>query len=170
MIELTILAAEIKALREMTVSELRDRYREVFGEESRSNHKDWLWKRVAWRIQELAEGGLSERAVQRAKELANEADVRVRPPRDAFSDSEAEGADVAQTSRATVRRVRDRRLPIPGTVLTRKYNGQQIAVRVLARGFEYDSQRYRSLSAIAREVTGSHWNGYLFFGLTGNGK
>lgn len=167
---MTTLASEIKTLQEMTVSELRDRYREVFGEESRSNHKDWLWKRIAWRIQELAEGGLSERAVQRAKELANEADVRVRPPRDAFSDSEAEDADVAETSRAAVRRVRDRRLPIPGTVLTREYNGARIAVRVLARGFEYDSRTYRSLSAIAREVTGSHWNGYLFFGLTGNGK
>ena len=74
-IDVTTFAAEIKALQEMTVSELRDRYREVFGEESRSHHKDWLWKRIAWRIQELAEGGLSERAVQRAKELANEADV-----------------------------------------------------------------------------------------------
>ncbi len=96
--------------------------------------------------------------------------MRVRPPRDAFSDSDAEGGETAQTSRATVRRVRDRRLPIPGTVLTREYNGARIAVRVLARGFEYDSRTYRSLSAIAREVTGSHWNGYLFFGLTGNGK
>ncbi len=74
-VELTTLAAEIKALQEMTVSELQDRYREVFGEETRSHHKDWLWKRIAWRVQELAEGGLSERAVQRAKELANEADV-----------------------------------------------------------------------------------------------
>lgn len=169
MVGLTTLAAEIKALQAMTASELRKRYRELFGEESRSNNKDWLWKRIAWRIQEQLEGGLSERALRRARELANEADVRVRPPRDAFGESESEAGGVSQTS-AALKRVRDRRLPIPGTVLTREYNGQRVAVRVLARGFEYQGRAYRSLSAVAREVTGSHWNGYLFFGLTGNGK
>ena len=58
------------------------------------------------------------------------------------------------------------RLPIPGTVLTRKYRGRQIEVKVLPNAFEYDGQNYRSLTAVAKAITGSHWNGHLFFGLT----
>ncbi len=59
----------------------------------------------------------------------------------------------------------DRRLPMPGAVLMRSYRGRAIEVRVLDEGFEYDGQRFRSLTAVAKAVTGSHWNGYDFFGL-----
>jgi len=62
-------------------------------------------------------------------------------------------------------RIRDRRLPIPGTVISKVYKGTIIDVKVLDNGFEYDGKAYRSLSAIAGAVTGQHWNGYLFFGL-----
>lgn len=73
---LTILIqAQIEALRRMTVRELRGRYHEVFGEESRSNHKQFLFRRIAWRLQADAEGGLSERARQRAMEIANDGDL-----------------------------------------------------------------------------------------------
>ena len=58
------------------------------------------------------------------------------------------------------------RLPVPGTVLTRTYRGRRVAVQVLPSGFEYEGRVYRSLSAVAKAVTGSHWNGHLFFGLT----
>jgi hypothetical protein len=75
---------EVAALQRMTVNELRERYREVFGEESRSRNKQFLWKRIAWRTQALEEGGLSERARRRAMELAKDADIRIRPPRDVF--------------------------------------------------------------------------------------
>ena len=61
---------EIEGLRRLTVGGLRDKYREVFGEESRSNHKDFLFRRIAWRLQANAEGGLSERARRRALEIA----------------------------------------------------------------------------------------------------
>ena len=77
----TKLFHEIQGLSRMTVGELRDKYVEVFGEQSRSFHKDFLRKRIAWRIQALAEGGLSERAKRRAAELANDADLRIRTPR-----------------------------------------------------------------------------------------
>jgi len=60
---------------------------------------------------------------------------------------------------------RDLRLPPPGSVLSRWYQGNEVSVRVFERGFEWDGQRYRSLSAIARRVTGAHWNGLLFFGI-----
>ena len=72
---------EIDALSRMTVGQLREKYMEVFGEESRSNHKQFLFRRIAWRIQALAEGGLSERARRRALEIANDADLRIRAPR-----------------------------------------------------------------------------------------
>ena len=88
---------------------------------------------MAWRIQALAEGGLSERARQRALEIANDADLRVRPPKDAI----AYGGPPAE-NRATVIRVRhaaDGRLPMPGSLLVRDYRGKQILVKVLENGF-----------------------------------
>lgn len=75
---------EIEALSRMTVGQLRQKYLEVFGEESRSNHKQFLFRRIAWRIQALAEGVLSERARRRALEIANDADLRIRAPRTMF--------------------------------------------------------------------------------------
>ena len=154
------IAAEINALRQMSTPELKAKYREVFSEEPRSNNRDFLWKRIAWRIQELAFGGLSERAKARAKELANIADIRIRAPRGAFDNLPC---PLAPT------RVKEKRLPMPGTVLVRKYKGQRVEVEVLEKGFAYAGRTYRSLSAVARAVTGSHWNGRLFFGLSGNG-
>src|SRR5262245_39625104 len=75
------LADEIAALERLTVAELRGRYAELFGESTRVGHKVWLLKRIAWRLQALAEGDLSERARQRALELANDADLRVLAPK-----------------------------------------------------------------------------------------
>ncbi len=77
----TDIGREVAALKRMTVRELRLRYAEVFGEETRAGNKAWLIKRIAWRLQSLSEGDLSERARQRAAELANDADVRLSPPK-----------------------------------------------------------------------------------------
>jgi hypothetical protein len=159
-----VLAAEIEKLRRMTVRQLREKHLEVFGEETRSHHKAALFKRIAWRIQALAGGGLSERARQRALEIANDADLRIRPPRPS-NDAIAPPAD----GRTVVQRIEpggDSRLPMPGTILVREYRGKPITVAVRENGFEYQDKIYGSLSAIAREVTGTRWNGFLFFGLT----
>jgi hypothetical protein len=155
----------ISELESMTARELRERYAEVFGEPSRSGNRRWLVRRIAWRLQALAEGGLSERARRRAEELARDEDLRARPPRDR---GPALGVNLATVSGRLVRR--DARLPIPGTVLTRDFKGQRYRVLVLNDGFEYDGEVYRSLSAAAHAISGSHWNGYLFFGLTKPGK
>ncbi|MBI1898472.1 MAG: DUF2924 domain-containing protein [Acidobacteria bacterium] len=72
---------QIEGLRHMTVGQLKYKYLEVFGEESRSNHKQFLFRRIAWRIQANVEGGLSERARRRALEIANDADLRIRAPK-----------------------------------------------------------------------------------------
>ena len=150
------IAEQIEALRDLTVTELREKYAEVFGEPTRSTHKTFLCKRIAWRLQANEEGGLSERAQRRAEELANDADLRLLAP-------------VARTVTRSFKPSHDRRLPMPGTVLTREYRGGTIAVTVLDNGFEYQGTVYRSLTAIAKAVTGQHWNGLLFFGLSGKG-
>ncbi len=77
------IAKEVAAMEQMTVGQLHDRYIKVFGESVRSRHKHYLIRRIAWRLQANAEGGLSERALRRAEELAADADVRVTPPRGA---------------------------------------------------------------------------------------
>jgi len=157
---------QVAELREMTIPELQAKYREVFGEETFSHHKRHLWRKIAWRIQELAEGGLSERARARARELANEADVRVRPPREkggALDELDSGGSRAVRTRLG----LRDPRLPVAGTILERDYKGRVIEVGVLDKGFEYEGRTYRSLSGIALEVTGSRWNGFHFFGLNG---
>lgn len=154
---------EIENLRRLTVGGLREKYLEVFGEESRSNHKDFLFRRIAWRLQAVAEGDLSERARRRALEIANDADLRIRAPKV----RPAQDKSRVRTVVAAIDGTRDCRLPEPGTLLTREFKGQTFVVKVLADGFEYDGRSYRSLSAIACEIAGTRWNGYLFFGLDG---
>jgi hypothetical protein len=144
-------AVQVRRLQGLSVGELRVRYREVFGEESRSRNKDYLLKRVAWGIQARAEGGLSERAKRRAAELADEIHIRVRGVHTALPPTPASK--------------RDPRLPAPGGTLTRRYKDVEHVVTVLEEGFLYQGQRYESLSAVARVITGAHWNGYFFFGL-----
>jgi hypothetical protein len=161
----TTVRKEIEALRHMTLAQLKKKYAEVFGEETRSHHKHFLYRRVAWRIQALAEGGLSERARRRAMEIANDADLRVRAPKTAFHQDFRLSSDSAVKGRVTA--AVDPRLPAPGGSVERHYKGRDIVVTVREDGFEYDGKLYKSLSAIAHEVTGCKWNGFLFFGCAG---
>ena len=147
---------QIKALAGDSVGKLKQKYRRLFGRESRSNHKQFLVRRIAWRLQANAEGELSERARERALLLADEADLRIRAPesfRREMSPSASRGVDP--------------RLPATGTRLTRQFQGQHVSVEVLEKGFRYQETTYKSLSAVARKVTGTQWNGFLFFGLKG---
>ena len=157
------LMREINTLRGMNVKALKERYIEVFGEQTRSCNKDFIWKRIAWRLQSIEEGDLSERAIKRSKELANDADLRIRPQKNTFQ-SVSEDSTLRTTS-YPFKPDSDHRLPMPGAILTRQYKGATIRVMVLERGFEYNGEVYRSLTAIARTITGSRWNGFLFFGL-----
>jgi hypothetical protein len=158
-------AKELVALTRLGVSELRAKYTELFGEPTRTGNKTWLVRRIAWRLQALAEGDLSERARQRAEELARDADLRLTPPRGRIDMSLA----ASDGSNQTLKLRSDARVPPPGTILTRSYKGQTLRVQVLAHGFLYAGRTYPSLSAVAKAVTGSHCNGYLFFRLTGKG-
>ena len=155
------LADEIAALERLRVPELRARFAVVFGEPTRAHNKVWLVKRIAWRLQALAEGDLSERARRRAAELVNDADLRLSPPRA----DETSSAPAQQQLRLQT----DDRLPRPGTILTRRYKGRTLQVEVLDHGFRFEDQVYRSLSAVAKAVTGSHCSGHFFFRLTEKG-
>jgi hypothetical protein len=158
------IAKEVAAMERMTVDQLRAKYAKVFGEQTNGRHKQWLIKRIAWRMQANAEGGLSERARRRAVELANDADIRMTPPRPRKSDPDAEGRTKTVTIRARIGTEL-----LPGMTLEREYKGRLIRVKVLADGFECDGERYRSLTGVAKAVTGKHWNGYHFFQLRKKG-
>ena len=148
---------QIADLRKLTVGGLREKYLEVLGEETKSHNKPYLFKRIAYRIQEKKHGGLSDRARRRAAELATDAPLRRRPH---LKDH--------VTAKAT--RKRDPRLPSAGSLLKRTFGKKEYTVRVLEDGFKYNDKPYRSLSAIAREITGTSWNGFGFFGLLGKEK
>jgi hypothetical protein len=156
------LKKELATLERMTVGELQQRYVEVFGEPVRSRHKQYLIRRIVWRLQANAEGGLPERALRRAEELANVADARVTPPRDGV----AGPGKPTRGSNAAAHRA-DPRLPPVGVAITREYKGRSLTVTVLADGFEWEGERYGSLTAVAKAITGSHINGFRFFKLEG---
>jgi hypothetical protein len=155
---------EIAALKRMTVPNLRRKYAEVFGENTTSRHKQFLIRRIIWRLQANQEGDLSERARRRAMELAADSDVRLTAPRTKAS------APGGVTKVSAIQITQDGRLPMPGAIITRRYKGETIEVRVLPHGFEYEGEIYRTLSAVARMVTGTHWNGYHFFKLGKKGR
>jgi len=154
---------EVETLRRANVAGLREKYREVFGEEPRSRHREHLFRRIAWRLQARAEGDLSVRARQRAQEIADDADLRKIAPANFFT---VAGEQIETIPGERSQRNQDRRLPIAGSLLTREWKGRTILVEVLRKGFRYENRFFSSLSAIATEVTGTRWNGMAFFGLT----
>jgi hypothetical protein len=163
-------AQEIANLPRQTVAQLRGRFAEVFGETTNANNKSWLIKRIAWRLQAVAEGALSERARQRAAALANEADLRLSPPKPRRvrhpGEVRIKSKDQADSSTPAEGGCR---LPMPGAILTRLYKGQQLHVTILEQGFAFEGKVYGSLSAVAKAITGSHCNGFLFFRLRQDG-
>ena len=158
---------EVAALQRLRISQLRQRFAELCGEATSASNRTWLVKRIIWRLQALAEGDLSQRARRRAEELARDADLRLNAPRRKERTTAAEPPDVPAEPMSLPAPV-DSRLPPPGTILTRPYKGQQLHVQVLTDGFAYAGRVYPSLSAVAKAITGSHTNGFLFFRKTLN--
>lgn len=147
------ISAQIAKLQNASFKELNKRYKELFGKPETASHKTYLFRRIAYRLQELEHGGLSQKATNILKALIerydpiNNAVFRPAP------------------SRLNAPNTKDRRLPIPGTVINKEYKGSRYQVKILQDGFEHKGKIYASLSAIAKEITGAHWNGYLFFNL-----
>jgi hypothetical protein len=160
---------EIEALSDLTVSQLHEKWAQVWGEACRSRNKEFLRKRIAWKIQANAYGGLSQRALERARELADETLLKVRGaatpgPLPVVANTRPEIRTKAGKSKA------DSRLPGPGSILTRTFEGRKIVVTVLEGAFEWEGQQFKSLSAAAKAITGTSWNGFAFFGLDGKRK
>ena len=167
----------LAALCRMTVGELREEFLRIYGFPTRSRNRIHLQKRVAWKIQADAEGGLSQRALERIEQLAPLAPVRWRPslkdvrvgdpaPTTVNRDSAGEGDGVrmaAPAPHSSDAAHRDPRLPRPGTIIVRRHKDTDYHVRILEEGFEYDGGFYASLSKVAAVITGTNWNGYLFF-------
>jgi hypothetical protein len=160
--ELGDLPKQLAALERMTRAELAQKYRELYGEPPRTPHKVYLRKRLAWRIQELAEGGMSDSALEQIGKLGDGLPERWRMR---LAAARGEGS----TPNAVASEPRDPRVPAVGTVLRRVFDGETHEVTVCPDGFEYRGAHYRTLSAVAKHITGTPWNGFGFFRLSTRG-
>ena len=158
--ELRDVPSQLAALEAMNVGALAEKYRELYGEPTRTRNKEYLRKRLAWRIQELAEGGLPPGAVAIINQLGDQMPERWRMRMTRSATTEPEAPPLLPPVEP-----RDPRLPPPGTVLRRVFEGVAHEVTVCDEGFEYQGTRHKALSAIAQQITGTRWNGFLFFGL-----
>jgi len=162
---------QLAELETLSIGQLRERYRELFNEASTSRNKAYLRRKLQNRVQELAEGGSSETAKERVKELNKTTPVRRRFGKSGPTPANAKGkSDAAIDSAATKDAAteeaaadRDPRLPAPGTVIRKVHNDVTHQVKVLGSGFEYKGERYKSLSKVARLITGTIWNGFGYF-------
>ena len=135
--------AQLNALKGATALALKAKWRALFDTEPPPYNRRFLESRLAYRIQELAYGGLKKETVERLRILAKQ------------YDSKPSGRSKSRSAR----------LPIAGTRLVREWQGVQHCVTIRGDDFEFQGRPYRSLSAIAREITGVRWNGWIFFGL-----
>ena len=135
--------ARLAALKTATTLELKAQWRDLFDSEPPPFNRRYLESRLAYRIQELAYGGLKPETIRRLERLGEELD----------------GGDRKKS------RMRADTMPIAGTRLIREWQGVEYIVTVTADGFEWRGRPYKSLSAIARAITGTRWNGWVFFGL-----
>ena len=142
----TAILTQVAALPAMPTDKLKAMWRELTGTEPPPYNRTFLVKRLAYRLQELAFGGLSPQAERRLDDLADELDGKKKP------------------------KPKDMTAPIAGTKLIREWQGVLHEVTALSDGFEWQGRRYQSLSAVARSITGTRWNGPLFFGLRKHGK
>jgi len=166
---------ELATLTKMRTGELIARYEQVFGAPPRTRNAAWMRKRIAFRLQEAGEGGLSDRARLRIAELGDELPLawRERLGRAAVAAQRAASGsmhDRSQPSTSEAAPTRDPRLPPAGTVLRRVHAGVEHQCVVLDGGFEYRGRLFKSLSQVAKHITGTEWNGLLFFGLKRRGR
>jgi len=150
---------DLDRLARMQSSELQRLHQRLFGRAVPSGNSELARRRIAWHVQSEREGGLPESARQHALAIAKEASLRI------HMRGASAGSPLPHATVTGIVSDYDSRLPMPGSILIKEYRGKTVVVRVLDTGFEYDGRRFASLSAIAKEVTGTKWNGFLFFGL-----
>lgn len=143
----TSVLKEVAALPGLSIGDLKVKWRVLFDSDPPPYNKSFLVRRLSYRLQELAHGGLSDTTRERLKKLADEE-----------GDPTRQQVKVFQGDR-----------PVTGTRLIREWKGVEHCATVLEDGFDYEGCKFRSLSAVARAITGTRWNGKLFFGLKKNG-
>lgn len=159
---------EVDTLPSLTVNKLRDKFAEVFGYRSNSRNREFLIRKITWGIQAKQWGDISEESRVHAYKIADFNFLRrcMLKPKE---EDELDESPVNSSYKKTFRMSRDPRLPMPGCIITKEHDARLHLVHVLNDGFEYENEVFRSLTAVAKKITGSHWNGYAFFGL-GAGK
>ena len=135
--------AELASLKRMSVAELKAKWADLFGAPAPNNSRSYLELRLGYRIQELTLGGLSRETRRTLDLLADEIDGKI--------------------GRKAI--IADSRNPVVGTRLVREWDGVEHTVTVMTDGFDLQGQKFKSLSAVAKAITGTQWNGYRFFGL-----
>jgi Protein of unknown function (DUF2924) len=150
------ISAQIETLKTTGTTQLSTLYRQHFGDKTAPGNRTFLIRQLAYRIQEQAMGELSPGAKDKVLELIQAYDPINRT--------------VIRSNTGTTETGRDIRLPTPGSVITKTYKGKRLDVKVLEKGFEYQDTVYSNLSAVAKAITGAHWNGFVFFGVKNNGR
>ena len=145
---------QVADLRNLSQEELKDLWRTLYGTEPPAHNKAHLVSRLAYRIQELTYGGISEAAKEKMRAIMETSGL-----------DENGGESNSKRRRSTSRRDQ----PVIGTRIVREWNGETHEVIVVQGGFQYDGRLFRSLTAVAQAITGSHWNGRAFFGLAKTG-
>jgi len=135
--------ARLAALKTTSTPDLKQQWRELFASEPPPFNRRYLESRLAYRIQGLTYGGLKRETIKRLEALGEQLD----------------GGDRKKS------RIRTDRMPIVGTRLLREWQCVEQIVTMMQDGFEWQGRPYKSLSAIARAITGTRWNGWVFFGL-----
>ena len=165
--------SQLAALETMNVPALAEKYRELYGEPTRSRNRAYLKKRLAWRIEANFQGDLSKGAIARIQQLGDQLPERWQMRLGQAASEPAAAGDAATKLDAALSTAttepRDPRVPPVGTVVRRVFDGKTHEVTVCVEGFEYEGRKYKTLSAIANQIAGSRWNGFLFFGLKKRG-
>jgi hypothetical protein len=141
--------AQLAEIQQLPTPELKERWRALYSSEPPSGSRSYLIKRLCHRVQELAYGGVSDATRARLREHLEQTGLAT------------EGTDAAHTAQ----RRGGQGQPVAGTTFTREWHGERHEVTAIDGGFEYRGRKFRSLSAIAKAITGAHWSGNLFFGL-----
>ena len=156
MADMDNIAEQLERLRKAGIAELTALYRKYFGDRTAPANRTFLIRQLAHKIQEQALDDISPVAKTRIQEL-----IRIYDPIHRV---------VIKSSTGKTNAGRDIRLPTPGSVITKIYKGKRLNVKVMEKGFEYQDTAYSNLSAVAKAITGAHWNGFIFFGVKNNGR
>ena len=154
--------SEIKSLCRMDINELRSKYYEVYNYNTGARNKDFLIRKIAWKLQSISTAtDISPESRQKAYSIVDFSRLRLNKTKKAPAELVV-GEDFVKRK---LELGRDPRLPMAGAMLSKTFGGKQHVVKVLDKGFEYGNENFKTLSSVAKKITGTNWNGFKFFNL-----